>query len=160
MKLKEKISLVLFSDIEEKFLELILEGNIDDTLSLIEQVISPSEFKVFQQKTQMPFPTFLEKLHTLYNTNSDFVADYDKNTSRWNRTFSNKNKVCVFPGCESQNTQKDHIIPLKLNKTNLFKFIPEPSFNSMPLCNFHNRVKTDSILIGISFLLHLRNDLV
>ena len=50
MKLKEKISLVLFSDIEEKFLELILEGNIDDTLSLIEQVISPSEFKVFQQK--------------------------------------------------------------------------------------------------------------
>ena len=75
MKLKEKISLVLFSDIEEKFLELILEGNIDDTLSLIEQVISPSEFKVFQQKTQMPFPTFLEKLRNFANRSVVDPAD-------------------------------------------------------------------------------------
>lgn len=154
MSLEEKISKVLFSGIEHNFYELIKNEDFSDACILIRPIISPKEYNLFQEKTQMSFTDFLNRLSQFFKTNPDYVADYDKDTKRWNSSVQSTDTVCAFPGCGSKKTQNDHIIPYYLNKSNLFDFIKDKRINLMPLCGFHNRVKTNSILIGISFMLH------
>ncbi len=153
MSLKNKICEVLFSDSEELFRLNAIENNILDNKNLLSRtVLKPEEYKKFRQITGMPIDGFLKQLHVFFTAHYDEFASYDHQKKKWSDAHAIENK-CTFPGCESdKDIQRDHIIPSSLNKTNLFPFT-KGAQNILALCPFHNRVKTNSILLGIAFLM-------
>ena len=60
-------------------------------------------------------------------------------------------KICSWEGCEAvDNLQKDHILPARsLNQNENWK---NESFNVQWLCRYHNRLKTNSIGIGMAMI--------
>jgi hypothetical protein len=60
---------------------------------------------------------------------------------------------CTWPFCNvngGDNLQKDHIIP-KSKMGEEVTFISSPEKNLMWLCPYHNRMKTDSLELGLLF---------
>ena len=154
MNLAKKICAVLFSDNEQKFRTLVRDNQYIDAKKLLsETVLKSEEYSIFQTKTGLSINDFLTNLSTYFNTHFDEFAEYDHEKKKWSEKYDVVEEKCKFPGCDAtERIQKDHIIPSSINKTSLFQFTKEES-NLLPLCPFHNRVKTNSILIGIAFLL-------
>ena len=152
MDLGQKICSVIFSNAEQEFSRHLKQRNVKGALSVVKEIISTSEIRKFRDKTNdMSIKDFLAEVSDFYIRNPEEISDYDKTKKKWEYKSKATGK-CKFPGCEEEeNLQKDHIIPSFLNKNGQFGFIPEKR-NMMPLCPFHNRVKTNSILIGIAFL--------
>ena len=62
---------------------------------------------------------------------------------------------CTWPSCEIvENTQADHIIPKSVLSDRDFENIGGTywDLNGQWLCSFHNRLKTDSIMLGLVML--------
>ena len=153
MSLENKICSVLFSNSEELFVRYAIENDKVSNKSLLAKtVLQPKEYTKFREITGMPIDTFLMEVHSFFTTHYEEFASYDHQKKKWDDKHTIEQK-CAFPGCESENDiQRDHVIPSSLNKTNLFPFTRGEQ-NILPLCAFHNRVKTNSILLGIAFLM-------
>lgn len=152
MNLKKKICAVLFSNAEEEFLESIYCNNVKESKRILTiTVLRSAEYTKFREITGMSIDEFLTGLHTFFTTHYREYAAYDLKKRKWDKTPTLEQE-CAFPECKSENDiQRDHIIPSSLNKTNSFPFTKTEQ-NMLPLCSFHNRVKTNSILMGIAFL--------
>jgi len=60
-------------------------------------------------------------------------------------------KICSWEGCEAvDNLQKDHILPAR--SLNINENWKNESFNVQWLCRYHNRLKTNSIGIGMAMI--------
>jgi hypothetical protein len=64
---------------------------------------------------------------------------------------------CTWPGCEiddDEHLQADHIIPKSVLSLTDFKAFGGRNWedNGQWLCAFHNRLKTDSIMLGLAML--------
>ncbi len=148
-----KICSVLFSNSEELFIQNAIENDRkSNKILLAKTVLQPKEYPQFRNITGMSIDDFLMNVHSFFTTNYEEFASYDHQKKKWDGKHIIEQK-CAFPGCASEsNIQRDHVIPSSLNKTNLFPFIISEQ-NMLPLCAFHNRVKTNSILLGIAFLM-------
>ena len=153
MCIRDRICDVLFSNSEELFVQYAIENNKQSNIKLLAKtVLQPKEYPKFRNITGMSIDNFLMNVHSFFTTHYEEFASYDHQKKKSDDTHTIEQK-CAFPGCESESDiQKDHVIPSSLNKTNLFPFIRSKQ-NILPLCAFHNRVKTNSILLGIAFLM-------
>ena len=154
MNLEENINRVLFSNKEGLLREQLILGQENEVTDLISEFVPNDKFRFFRDKTGMSMNAFVKKLIKFASTDSILVAEYDTGVKDWNQKPGIVGERCFFPGCDSTNhIQRDHVIPKFLNKYNQFDFIADPDINFIPLCQFHNRVKTNSILIGLIFLI-------
>jgi len=155
MDLQEGINRVLFSNKEGLLREKLISGDIDGTMDIITEFVPNREFKSFREKTGMGIREFVENLIQFTITDPSLVAEYDTGMKDWNERPEITGERCNFPGCNSRNhIQRDHVMPKFLNKFNHFEFVADENINFIPLCQFHNRVKTNSILIGLIFLMN------
>jgi len=152
-QLRTKIASVIFSRREENFRTALERGGLDEAKSFTDEVISSSEYTAFRTNTGMPFIDFLGSISHFYKTKTDQVASYDLVNHTWDRAIIVDELKCKWPDCNSNyKIQRDHMIPSSLKNARGCEFITDPNKNFLPLCPFHNRMKTNSILIGIAFI--------
>lgn len=159
MSLKDAIGKVFFSNKEKILRQQLLQGNHDDAMASIREFVPVRKNRYFRELTGMSMGGFVQGMINWANREPGLVAEYDTDKKDWDQRPSTDGASCAFPNCgATENIQRDHAIPNFLNKFNDFKFITNPTINFIPLCPFHNRAKTNSILIGLIFLL-LESDL-
>jgi hypothetical protein len=159
MSLKDDIGKVFFSNKEKILRQQLLQSNYVDAMASIREFVPVRKNKHFRELTSMSIDLFVRRMIAWANKEPGLVAEYDTDKKDWDQRPSTDGASCAFPNCEAtENIQRDHAIPKFLNKYNDFEFIPNPYINFIPLCPFHNRAKTNSILIGLIFLLQEGDD--
>jgi len=154
MSLKDDIGKVFFSNKEKILRQQLLQGNYDAANASIREFVPSRKNRPFRDLTGMSIRDFIISMIDWANREPRLVAEYDTDKKDWDQRPSTDGASCAFPNCgATEDIQRDHAIPKFLNKYNDFGFIPNPDINFIPLCPFHNRAKTNSILIGLIFLL-------
>ena len=154
MSLKDDIGKVFFSNKEKILRQQLLRRNYDGAMASISEFVPARKNRHFRDLTGMSMGHFVRQMIEWAVQGPRLVAEYDTEKKDWDQRPSTDGASCAFPNCgATENIQRDHAIPKFLNTYNDFKFIPNPDINFIPLCPFHNRAKTNSILIGLIFLL-------
>jgi hypothetical protein len=107
---------------------------------------------------KLSFGQFSDFVGLLKKHNLDkerFAKEYVyKVDARFERGTLAKKDDCSWPYCDNKEEdlflEKDHILPKSLFP-NHTTFISNPEINMMWLCAFHNRMKTNSLELGIAF---------
>ena len=154
MSLKDDIAKVFFSNKEKTLRQQLLQGNDTDATASIREFVPVEKNRYFRQLTGMSMERFIQGMIAWASIEPGLVAEYDTDNADWDQRPRTDGASCAFPNCgATEDIQRDHAIPKFLNKYNNFEFISDPTINFIPLCPFHNRAKTNSILIGLIFLL-------
>ena len=87
---------------------------------------------------------FLWSLYMRNQTHALYTIDDD----RTGRLGDMEKGVCAWPECKLEGLEKDHILPDRAIGDKEWK--NDAGLNGQRLCRFHNRMKTNSIGIGLA----------
>lgn len=105
------------------------------SLPLINTVINNNTIEEIGQNDRLII------LHLSYLTHRTVIGNI-KNTGNWSSRLEVSGN-CKYPGCQNKAHQKDHIWPFSLGG-------PFELWNFQGLCNFHNRMKSNSPVFNFS----------
>ena len=111
-----------------------------------------------EEWSSLPFGEFAQFVELLKIHNLDkekFAKEYVcKVNARFENGILAKKDCCSWPYCDNKEEdlflEKDHILPKSLFPAHA-TYISEPEINMMWLCAFHNRMKTNSLELGLAF---------
>lgn len=154
---------------EEKMHQLICKGlgySLDTKLQIIPTDEWEMEIRTFVQELELNIPDWpTEYFDKDIREFTDALIRKNETDDIFHRHFRKPIQVnfavgatplcdqCTWPFCNENgghNLQKDHIIP-KSKMGEEVPFISRPEKNLMWLCAYHNRMKTDSLELGLLF---------
>lgn len=154
-KIKNDLKKMFFGDYEKKFM-LSLENKT--VLQFLRQTMLEFNYSIpdFLNKTGISFQQFCEELQQ-----SNILRAYDeaKGPSSFDGEPRDLPNDCQWPDCsENKALQKDHMIPKSLFDERFYgNFMRNVDYNLLFLCPIHNRMKTNSLMIGLVFLMNRNN---